>query len=106
MELHMWDDFPSHLGETEILDNQGIDSGGSDEAELGFGGFELSGEDEGIHGDESFDSVLVEVGHQIREILFGEIVSAESGVEFRQTKVNGIGTGGDGSASAVPVSSG
>ncbi len=99
-------DGAGHFRETEILNDEGIDSGGGDEAELLFRCLQLAGEDEGVHGDEAFDAVLVEVVHELGEIFLGEIVGAKAGVEFRQTEVDGIGTGGDGGACAVPVSGG
>lgn len=104
MELDLWDDFTCHFRESEILDNEGIDTGFADQAKLFFCGFDLVGEDQGVHGDETFDSVFVKISHELGEIGFGKIVGAETGVEFGKTEVDGIGTSGDSGAGAVPVS--
>jgi hypothetical protein len=47
----------------------------------------------------------MEVIHDKREIGFSEIFSSEAGIEGRKAEVNGIGTGGNGSLEAIPVSS-
>lgn len=100
----MWDDFPGEFGEAKILDDEGVDSGGADEAELCFGGGDFSGEDECVHGDEAFDTVFVEVGDELREVFCGEVVGAQAGVEFGESEVDGVCACGDGGACAVPVS--
>ena len=83
MELYFRGDEASHLCEAEILDDEGVDSGGGDGAELFLRSLQFVGEDEGVHGNEAFDPVLVEVGHEFWEVFFGEVVGAEAGVEFR-----------------------
>lgn len=88
------------------LDDEGIDSGFADQAQLFFSGFDLVREDQGIHGDETFDSVFVKISHELGEVCFGKIIGTETCVEFGQTEVDGIGTSGDSSAGAVPVSGG
>ena len=104
MKFDVGDDFPGHFCETEILNDEGIDSGFADKSELFFSGFDLVGEDQGVHGDETFDAVFVKISHELGEIGFGKIIGAETRVEFGQTEVDGIGTSGDSSAGAVPVS--
>ena len=106
VEFDVWGDFSGHFGKAEVLDDEGVDSGAGDEPELAFGGFEFAGEDEGVHRDEAFDAVLVEEVHQLGEVVFGEVVGAEAGVESGETEEDGVGTGGDGGAGAVPVSGG
>ena len=106
VELDARHDFAGHFCEAEILDDQGIDTGGGDEAELPFGCFKLIRKYEGVHRDKAFHSVLVEVGHQLRQIFLTEIVGSEAGVEFRQAEVDRIGACGDGGFRAVPVACG
>jgi hypothetical protein len=94
------------FGEAEVLDDDGVDAGVFEVAELGFGVGEFGGEDEGVEGDVTFDAVGVEEGHQAGEVFFGEVVGAEAGVEAGHAEVDGVGAVGDGGASAVPVTGG
>ena len=76
VELNVWNDFPRHFRETYVLDDESVDSGFADQAELSFGRIDFTSEDEGVHRDEAPDSVLVEVGYEFGEIVFAEIVGA------------------------------
>ena len=103
MNLDVGGEFDRHLGKTDILNDEGVDFAFLGEAELVGGGFELTSKDEGVHGEEAFDPVLVEKGHELGEVLVGEIVGSQAGIEGGETKIDGIGTSGDGGAGAVPV---
>jgi hypothetical protein len=78
----------------------------STRAQLRSGSFHFTGENERVHGDESFHAVAVEVFHEFFEICLDEIIGTQPGVELRQSKVNGIGPGGDCGTSAVPITGG
>ena len=106
VEFHVGDGFPGQFGEADVLDDEGVHAGLADEAEAGEGGIDFRGEHEGVHGDEAFDAVFVEVGEEFGEVGFGEIVRAEAGVEIGEAEVDGIRAGGDRGAGAVPVSGG
>ena len=103
MELDGRCDFAGHFCQAEVLDDQGIDSSFGDQPKLALGGFEFTGEDQGVHRDKAFDAVLVEELHQFGQVVFTKIVGPDAGVEGGKTEVNGVGTGGDGGAGAVPV---
>ena len=106
MDLDIGGECDRHFGEADILNDEGVDSAVLCEAELIGSGFELTGEDEGVHGEEAFDAMLVEKSHQFGKVFVGEVVGAETGIEGGKAKVDGIGTGRDGGAGAVPVASG
>jgi len=94
------------LGGTEILDDDGVNTGGGDGFEIFDGFCEFIGEEEGVEGEETFNVVGVEVGDELREFCEGEIFGAETGVEMVEAEVDGIGTVGDGGAQGVPISGG
>jgi hypothetical protein len=94
------------FGEAEVLDDDGVDAGVFEVAELGFSVGEFGGEDEGVEGDVTFDAVGVEEGHQAGEIFFGEVVGAQASVEAGHAEVDSVGTVGDSGAGAVPVTGG
>ena len=106
VELHVRGDLAGHFREAEILDDEGIDPGGGDGAELLLGGFQLAGENQGVHRDEAFDAVLVEIPHQLREVILAEIVGAEPCIKLGQAEVNRVRPGGDSCFRTVPVSCG
>ena len=106
VDLDIGGEVDRHFGESDILNDEGVDAAFLREAELVGGGFELTGEDEGVHGEEAFDPMLVEEGHELGEILVGEVVGAQAGIEGGEAKIDGIGPSGDGGAGAVPVASG
>ncbi len=105
VEFHIRRDRASELGEAEVLDDQGIDIGRGDFAQLCFGGFQFAGEDEGVHCHESLHAMAVKVVHEFRQVFIGEIIGAESGVEAWQPEVDCIRPSRDGRTCAVPVSS-
>ena len=106
VEAEAGGDLFDEFGEAEVLDDDGVDAGVFEVAELGFGVGEFGGEDEGVEGDVAFDAVGVEEGHQAGEIFFGEVVGAQAGVEAGHAEVDSVGTVGDSGAGAVPVAGG
>jgi hypothetical protein len=50
--------------------------------------------------------VLVEELHERGQILFPEVVGAETSVETREAEINGVGAIGDRGAGAVPIAGG
>lgn len=105
VNLDVGGEFDGHFGESDVLNDEGVDPAFLCEAELVGSGFEFTSEDEGVHGEEAFDPVLVEKGHELGKVLVGEVVSAQAGIEGGETKVDGVRTSGDGGAGAVPVAS-
>ena len=95
MQLDVRRDFAGELGEAEVLDDERVHAGGGDLAELLLGGLHFAGEDEGVHRDEAFHAVAVEVFHELVEIRIDEIIRAQAGVEARQAEINRVGSGGD-----------
>ena len=79
MEFHVRRDGAGHFREADVLDDEGIHPGVCDQAELTLGGLQFAGEDEGIHRDEAFHAVLVQVGHEFGQVGFGKIVGAGRG---------------------------
>lgn len=103
MNLDIGGEFDRHFRKADVLNNEGVDFAFLREAELVGGSFEFTREDEGIHGEEAFHSMFVQKGHQLGQVVLGEVVGAQASVEGREAKVDGVCTGGDGSAGAVPV---
>jgi len=95
----------SHFCKAEVLDDEGVDSTFLGEAQLFGSGLKFSREDEGVHGEEAFDPVFMEKGHQLGEIVLSEVVGSQACVEGGKTKEDGIGTGSNGRTGAIPVAS-
>lgn len=106
VDFDLGSELGSHFGEAEVLNDGGVDAGVLRVLELAGGGIEFAGEDEGVHGEEALHAVAVEEFHEFGEVLFGEVVGAEAGVEGGEAEVDGVGASGDGGAGAVPVSGG
>ncbi len=85
------------------MDDERIHPGCGDATELRFGSLHLAGENQGVHRDESFHAVAVEVFHEFDEVCLDEVVCTQASVEFWQAEVDGIRPGRDCSAGAVPV---
>lgn len=94
------------LSKAKVLDDDGVNAGVFEVAELGFGVGEFGGEDEGVEGDVTFDAVRVEECHQAGQVFFGEVIGAQAGVEAGHAEINGVGAVGDGGTGAVPVTGG
>jgi hypothetical protein len=98
-------DFSGQSYQSKILNDDGVDLGFSDPAKESFCFDEFRGEDQYIEGEISATSTGMEVIHDKGEIGFSEIFGSETGIEGREAEVDGIGTGGNGSLEAIPVSS-
>ena len=71
----------SEFGKAEILHDDGIYAAVFQPQELAGGVFDFSGENQGVHGDETFHAVAVEEFHQLGEVFFGEIIGTQPRIE-------------------------
>ena len=65
--------------ESEVLHDDGVDSGGGDGGDEFGGGGEFVGEDQRVEGDEAADVAVVEKPHHLGEFLDGEVGGAVRG---------------------------
>jgi len=105
MDGNLRADFSSQANQSEILNDDGVDLGFSDPAKEAFCFDKFGGEDQYIEGEVSATTAGMEVVHDKREIGFSEIFGPETGIEGREAEIDGIGTCGNGSFEAIPVSS-
>ena len=94
---------PRHRREAQVLDDDRVDPGLAQSVQLIRGGLQFAGEDQGVEGDESPHPMLVEKGHQVREIRGREIVGPDPGVELRHPEIDRVGTVGDRGPRALPI---
>ena len=105
MNLHLWADFTGQSDQSEILNDDGIDLGFPDPTKESLGFDKFGREDQYIEREVSATSTGMEVIHDKREIGFSEIFGSKTGIEGREPEIDGIGTRGNGSLEAIPVSS-
>ena len=86
------------------MDDERIDPSGGDESEESFRLGKFRGKDKNIHGEVASSAPGVEVVHDRREIVFGEVFRPKPGVKGGESEINRICPGGDGCLEAIPVS--
>ena len=94
------------LRQSQILNDESVHTGLGNGTQLRFGGLQLAGEDERVHGHESLHSVEVEKLHELGQVLVGEIVGTQPRIELRQPEVNRIRTRHHCRAGAIPIAGG
>jgi hypothetical protein len=88
--------------QTDVLDDQRIDVGTVQEAQVLGGIIEFSGKDKGIERHVSLHPVAVAKGSDLGKLLLGEIIGAQSGIEAGQTEEHRIGAIGNRRLQAIP----
>jgi hypothetical protein len=94
------------LGEAdkaEVLNDERVDLGSGGKAKKPFHLGELRGEDQNVHREVASSAPGVEVVHDRREILFGEVLGPEAGVEGGEAEVDRICPCRHGRLEAVPI---
>jgi hypothetical protein len=87
---------------TDILNNQGIDSAAVEKPQIGGGIIELTRKDKGVQGDVGLDPVPVTERSDFGQLILGEVISPEAGVEAGQPEEDRIGTVSNGGLQAIP----
>ncbi len=95
-----------HAREAEILHDHRIHARRVEQAELPLGVRQFAGEDQRVERDVALHAVPVQELHEPRQILLGEIVRAQPGVESRQAEIDRVRAIGHRRARTVPVSRG
>ena len=103
MNPKVWKHPSCDLGEADILNDHGIDSGVVQCLEFRDGVGQLVGENQDIQRHIALHSVAVEEAHHLGQILLAEVVGAHAGVEFREAKKNGVRAIRHGGFEAIPV---
>jgi hypothetical protein len=103
MDGNLWADFSSQSNKSEILNDDGIDLGFSDPAKESFGFGKFGGEDQDIECEVSATATLVKIFHDFGKVRLGKVFRTETSIEGRETEIDGIGSGGNGSFEALPI---
>ena len=88
--------------QTDVLNDQRIDAGTVQEAQVLRRVIEFSGEDKGIERHVGLHPVAVAEGGDLGKLLLGEIIGAQSGIEAGQAEEHRIGAIGNRRLQAIP----
>ena len=93
----------SQTTKTHVLNDQRIHPGGLRSKQQRSSSFQLIAEHEHVEGEETPYMALMQPGHHLPKLFDAEVLSLLAGIEGIFTKINSIGTVGDGGLEAVPV---
>jgi hypothetical protein len=89
--------------DADILHDRGVDAGGDDGTEIGFGIRQLGGEDERVERDVAAHTATVKKRHKRGQIGLREVFRAHAGVETLEAEVNRVGAIFHGGTGAFPI---
>ena len=102
MDGKLRDDRGRQTHQTDVLDDQRIDAGTVQEAQVLRRVIEFSGEDKGIERHVGLHPVAVAEGGDLGKLLLGEIIGAQAGIEAGQAEEDRIGAIGNRRLQAIP----
>jgi hypothetical protein len=106
MNLHLRTDFPGQADQAQILNDDGVHLGFCDPAKESFGFGQFGWKDQYVEREVSATSTGMEVTHDKRKIGLSEVLGPETGIECRETKIDGVGPCGHGRLETLPIACG
>ena len=102
MDREVGRDTTDQAADAGILDDGGVDAGRDDRAERARGLGELVREDQRIERHVALHAAAVQIGHELGQVGFFEVLGPDAGVEATDSEEHRVGAVLDRRADAVP----